>query len=79
MRRSSQMNQRLVFAIDRPNQIIFVSKTASREIRLSSRPKGIPTVANFNPGADRTGATARPAGARSQSLHVSGSIHARSH
>ena len=33
--------------IDRPNQIIFMSKTASREIRLASRPKGIPTAANF--------------------------------
>jgi len=47
MRRSFQMNQRLAFAIDRPNQIIFMSKTASREIRLASRPKGIPTAANF--------------------------------
>ena len=47
MRRSSQMNQRLASAIDLPNQIIFMSKTASREIRLSSRSKGIPTAANF--------------------------------
>jgi hypothetical protein len=41
------MNQRLAFVIDRPNRIIFMSKTASREIRLSSRSKGIPTAANF--------------------------------
>jgi NADPH-dependent curcumin reductase CurA len=41
------MNQRLASAINLPNQIIFMSKTASREIRLASRPKGIPTAANF--------------------------------
>jgi NADPH-dependent curcumin reductase CurA len=47
MRRSSQMNRRLVSAIDLPHQVIFMSKTASREIRLASRPNGIPTAANF--------------------------------
>jgi NADPH-dependent curcumin reductase CurA len=41
------MNQRLASAIDRPDHIVFMSKTASREIRLASRPKGIPTAANF--------------------------------
>lgn len=30
MRRSSQMNQRLASVIDRPNQYVFMSKTASR-------------------------------------------------
>jgi len=47
MRRSSLMNQRLASPIDRPNRIIFMSKITSREIRLASRPNGIPTAANF--------------------------------
>ena len=47
MRRSSQMNQCLASVIDRPPRIIFMAKTASREIRLASRPKGIPTAASF--------------------------------
>jgi hypothetical protein len=41
------MNPRQASAIDLPNHIIFMSKTASREIRLASRPKEIPTAANF--------------------------------
>src|ERR1039457_4055328 len=41
------MNQRLASAIDLPNEIILMSKIVSREIRLASRPNGIPTAANF--------------------------------
>jgi NADPH-dependent curcumin reductase CurA len=41
------MNQRLASATDPPNQIILMSKIASREIRLASPPNGIPTAANF--------------------------------
>src|ERR1017187_6856431 len=41
------MNQRLASAIDLPNEIILMSKIVSREIRLASRPHGIPTAANF--------------------------------
>jgi hypothetical protein len=41
------MNQHLASAIDLPNQIVFMSKITSREIRLASRPRGIPTAANF--------------------------------
>src|SRR5665647_3972255 len=41
------MNQHLASPIDRPNRIIFMSKITSREIRLASRPNGIPTAANF--------------------------------
>jgi NADPH-dependent curcumin reductase CurA len=40
------MNQCLASVIDRPPRIIFMAKTASREIRLASRPKGIPTAAS---------------------------------
>ena len=49
MRRSPPMNQHLASAIDLPNQIDFMPKITSREIRLASRPKGIPTAANFTP------------------------------
>jgi hypothetical protein len=40
------MNQRPASAIDPPSPF-FMSKVESREIRLASRPKGIPTAANF--------------------------------
>jgi len=52
------MNQRPASAIDLPNQIVFMSKTASSEIRPASRPNGIPTAASFTL-AHRTGAAAR--------------------
>ena len=41
------MNQRLAAFMDLANQNNIMSKTTSREIRLISRPKGIPTAANF--------------------------------
>jgi len=41
------MNQRLASFMDLANQNNIMSKTTSREIRLISRPKGIPTAADF--------------------------------
>jgi len=41
------MNQRLASFTDWANQNNIMSKTTSREIRLISRPKGIPTAADF--------------------------------
>jgi hypothetical protein len=41
------MNQRLATFMDLANQNNIMSKIESREIRLASRPQGIPTAANF--------------------------------
>jgi NADPH-dependent curcumin reductase CurA len=41
------MHQRLGSAIDSAKPDYFMSKVASREIRLASHPKGIPTAPNF--------------------------------
>jgi len=50
-----------------------MSKVASREMRLASRPTGIPTAANFTLAWTGLEAASRPAGARPQPLHVGGS------
>lgn len=63
----NQENRRIMNTaiIELPNKVISQSKTSSREIRLVSRPKGIPTAANFSLVETELGATARPAGAGS--------------
>ena len=56
-----------------------MAQIANREIRLASRPKGIPTAANFTLARTELEPLRRPASAGSQSLHVGGPLHARSH
>ncbi len=56
----------------------FMSRITSREIRLASRPHGLPTVDNFILAQIGLGPLRR-GGARPQSLQVGGPVHARSH